>query len=515
MTFTFGDHVLDVDLRELRRGSQPVALEPLVFDLLLYLVRNRARVVAKDELNARIWGGRIVSESAITTCLNAARKAVGDDGAAQRLIRTVPRRGVRFIGDVIEADAIVAAGPSPAMPEAMPATLTDGPSIAVLPFHNLSSDATQDYFVDGMVEEIITALCRIRWLLVIARNSSFVYKGLAVDGKLVGRQLGVRYVLEGSVRKAGAQVRITAQLIDAMTGAHVWADRFDALLQNVFDLQDKVASAVAGVIEPAMQVAETARTAGRPTNDLTAYDLYLQSYALYFSSAARIPEALQLLEQAIARDPCYGPALAWAAVCCFRLVGQRNESREANARRCIDLARRALELGHDDPRTMAGCALALGYFDEDIGAMMALVDRALTLNPSFAFGWRVSGALRLWAGQPDVAIEQVGTALRLDPRARVNRSYFLIGAAHFLCRRFDEAVPKLLVAIQDDPGAAAPYRFLAACYAHMGRLPESRDIVRRLRAIGSDVMSDFRHLRNAEHRAFTLSGLRMAAGEAA
>jgi adenylate cyclase len=171
-----------------------------------------------------------------------------------------------------------------------------------------------------MVEEIITALSQIRWLFVIARNSTFTYKGQAIDVKQVGRDLGVRYVLEGSVRKAGGRVRITAQLIDATNGAHLWADRFDGLLEDVFDLQDKVASSVAGVIEPALQAAETARSARRPTNDLTAYDLYLRAYEMVWSSGTQIAEALDLMEQAIARDPRYGPALAWAAYCCYRLV---------------------------------------------------------------------------------------------------------------------------------------------------------------------------------------------------
>ena len=291
-----------------------------------------------------------------------------------------------------------------AEPAALP--LPDKPSIAVLPFQNMSGDPEQEYFADGMVEEIITALSRIRWLFVIARNSSFTYKGQAVDVKQVGRELGVRYVLEGSVRKAGNRVRITAQLIDAITGAHLWADRFDGSLEDVFELQDKVASSVAGVIEPALQAAETARSAGRPTNDLTAYDLYLRAYAMVLSSAAQIPEALRLLEQAIARDPRYGPALAWAAVCCFRLlVDGRSEDPEADRLKGVDFARRALEVAGDDPGILANAALALAYFGEDIGAMMALVDRALALNPNFARGWHISGVLRMWAGQPDIAIE--------------------------------------------------------------------------------------------------------------
>jgi adenylate cyclase len=393
-------------------------------------------------------------------------------------------------------------------------TLPDKPSIAVLPFANMSGDPEQEYFVDGMVEEIITALSRIRWLFVIPRNSSFTYKGQAVDVKQVGRELGVRYVLEGSVRKAGGRVRITAQLIDTTTGAHLWADRFDGSLEDVFDLQDKVASSVAGVIEPALQAAETARSAGRPTNDLTAYDLYLRAYAMALSSAAQIPEELRLLEQAIARDPRYGPALAYAAICFLRLlIYGRSEDQEGDRRKGADFARRALEVAGDDPGILANAALALAYFGEDIGATIALVDRALAFNPNFGRGWFISGVLRIWAGQPDIAIEHIEAALRLSPRARIGMSLFSIGQAHFLSRRFDEAVPKLRLAIQEDRSFPLAYRFLAACYAHMGRLDDAREIVERLRAITPVVMPDASFLRNPEHRELFLSGLRLAAGE--
>jgi adenylate cyclase len=405
-----------------------------------------------------------------------------------------------------------AAAPAPAPPLALP----DKPSIAVLPFQNMSGDPEQEYFVDGMVEEIITALSRIRWLFVIARNSSFTYKGQAVDVKQVSRELGVRYVLEGSVRKAGGRVRITGQLIDAESGAHLWADRFDGSLEDVFDLQDKVASSVAGVIEPALQAAETARSARRPTADLTAYDLYLRAYEMFWSSAQQIPGALRLLEQAIARDPRYGPALARAAICCFRqLLDGRSEHSEADRAKGADFARRALEAAGGDPGVLADAAYALAAFGEDIGAVTVLVDRALALNPSFARGWNVSGILRIWAGQPDIGIEHIETALRLSPRARVGSSFLLIGSAHFLSRRFEQAVPKLILAIQEDPSFAPPYRFLAACYAHMGRLDEARAIVARLRAITQQVVPGALPHRNPADRELLLSGLRLAMGEEA
>jgi tetratricopeptide (TPR) repeat protein len=322
-------------------------------------------------------------------------------------------------------------------------------------------------------------------------------------------------VLEGSVRKGGDRVRITAQLIDAVTGTHLWADRFDGSLEDVFDLQDKLASSVAGVIEPALQAAETARSAGRPTSDLTAYDLYLRGYAMFFAAARQIPKTLRLLEQAIACDPHYGPALAWASVCCARLLyDDRSEDRERDALKGSDFARRAVEVAGDDPGVLVNAAHTLAYFGEDIGAMMALVDRALTLNPGFARGWHVSGTLRVWAGDTDIAIKHLQAALNLSPRARVGTSLAYIGFAQFLSRCFDEAVPKFLLAIQEDPTYPQGYRFLAACYAHMGRLGDAREMVERLRALTSVVIPDGSFLRNTEHRELYLSGLRLAAAEA-
>jgi TolB-like protein/class 3 adenylate cyclase len=421
---------------------------------------------------------------------------------------------VKNIARPVRAYRVLDLGASAAKASPQRLCVPDKATIAVLPFVNMSGDPEQEYFADGMVEEIITALSRIRWLFVAARNSSFTYKGQPVDVKQVGRELGVCYVLEGSVRKAGSRVRITAQLIDAATGAHLWADRFDGSLEDVFDLQDKVASIVAGTIEPALQAAETACSTRRPTRDLTAYDLYLRASAMVLSSARQTPEALRLLEQAIARDPHYGPALAWAAFCCFRLLlHDRSDDSEADRLKGADFARRALEVAGDDPGVLANAAEALAYFGEDIGAMMALVDRALALNPNFARGWHVSGVLRTWAGQYDIGIEHAEVSRRLSPRARMFPSLLIIGAAHFIARRLDEAVPKLLLAIQENPGFPEPYRYLAACYAHMGRLEDAREVVARLRTITPLVRPDARYLRNPEHRELYLSGLRLALGE--
>jgi len=429
------------------------------------------------------------------------------DQQVKNIARPVRVYRVRHLGVPIEQ-------PSPTSPQPLP--LPDKPSIAVLPFANMSGDPEQEYFADGMVEEIITALSRIRWLFVIARNSSFTYKGQAVDVKRVGRELGVRYVLEGSVRKAAGRVRITAQLIDATNGAHLWADRFDGSLEDVFDLQDKVAVSVAGVIEPTLQAAEIRRSAARPTIDLGAYDLYLRALAVFFPiTKERVIEALGLLEQAIAIDQHYGPALSWAAFCHGRLVTEAwAEESEMSRRKARNLARQALAVGENDPGVLANAAFVLGYFGEDVGAMIGLVDRALALNPSFARGWYVSGILGLWAGQPDLAIEHAGSSLRLSPREPVGTPLSLMGGAYFFKRQFDEAVSKVLLAIQDDPGFPPSYRVLAACYAHMGRLDEARAIVAQLRTITPQVVPNFLPWRNAEHRELLLSGLRLAMGEA-
>jgi adenylate cyclase len=397
------------------------------------------------------------------------------------------------------------AAPQPALP--------NKPSIAVLPFQNMSGDLEQEYFADGMVEEIITALSRIRWLFVIARNSSFTYKGQAVDVRRVGRELGVRYVLEGSVRKAGGRVRIIVQLIDAENGAHLWASRFEDALEDVFALQDEVAASVAGVIEPTLHAAETARSAARPTTDLSAYDAYLRAISI-FTSGQQIQGALELMEQAIARDPRYAPALAWAALCCVRLIwdGSSKEP-QAHARKGAEYARRALQLAGDDPTVLAHAALALTQLGEDIGAMTALVDRALALNPSFARGWYISSNLLLFAGDTDRAVEHARAALRLSPLGRIGGVYTVLGGAYFFRRQFQDALPQLLLAVQDEPNNALPHRLLAACYAHMSRLEEAHDIIVRLRTIAPLVVPSIVNWRNPVHRKLYLSGLRLAAGD--
>jgi adenylate cyclase len=393
-----------------------------------------------------------------------------------------------------------------------PPALPDKPSIAVLPFQNMSGDPEQEYFSDGMVEEIITALSRIRWLFVIARNSSFTYKGQAVDVKQVGKELGVRYVLEGSVRKAGNHVRITGQLIDAVTDVHIWADHFDGTLDNIFELQDQVASSVAGVIEPALLTAEMRRSARVPTNDLTAYDLFLRAQALATSwEKGAIIRALDMLEQAIERDPDYGEALVQAAARHFELhVNGWTDDPDANRRKGTDLCRRALQVAGDDPNVLSRAGYTLGYFGEDIQVAIALLDRSLKLNPNSAVSWQWSAWLRLWVGQPEIAIRHFETSLRLTPREQRANPFMGIGVAHFFSRRYEEAKTVLLQSLQEKPNWVPTYRFLASCLAHMGRFEEARETVVRLRSLTNIVVPDAMHWRNAEHRELYLSGLRLA-----
>jgi adenylate cyclase len=405
--------------------------------------------------------------------------------------------------------------PMPAVPQPLP--LPDKPSIAVLPFQNMSGDPEQEYFADGMVEEIITALSRIVWLFVIARNSSFTYKGQAVDVKQVGRELGVRYVLEGSVRKSGGRVRITAQLIDASTGAHLWAERFDGSLEDVFEFQDEVAVRVAGAIEPRMEAAEIDRSTKRPTSSLTAYDYYLRALPTVsaFEKDAAI-RALGLVGRAIEYDPRYGAALALAGWWRLQLDGNGwTEDEALNRNKAIDLARRALQVAGDDPVALADAAGVLAAFGEDLDVSIKLVDRSLELNPSCVVAWHWSAWLRLSAGDPDLAIEHFEKSLRLDPRAQGLRPFYLtgLGIAHFVRRQFENACPLLLASLQQLPSYVVTYRFLAASYAHLGRLDEARGIIERLRAIAPVVVRGYTSFRNPDHRELFLSGLRLAAGE--
>jgi TolB-like protein/Tfp pilus assembly protein PilF len=521
LRYLFEEYAIDTDRRELHRGADVVSVAPQVFDLLDYLIRNRERVVSKDDLINAIWNGRIVSDAALTTRLNAARSALGDSGEEQRLIKTLPRKGFRFVGPVREAQGAAGAVVTDnAVEPSKPAlTLPDKPSIAVLPFHNLSGDPEQEYFADGMVDDIITALSRFKALFVIARNSSFTYKGRAVDVKQIGRKLGVRYVLEGSVRKAANRVRITGQLVDAATGAHLWADRFDGGLGDVFDLQDQVTESVVGAIAPALEKAEIERAKCKPTESLDAYALYSRGLARFYQFAGRQvnDEALRLFNNAIEIDPDFASAYARAASCYAYAKGNGwisgTPSEIAEVTR---LAQRAVELGKDDAMALAASGWALAHIVRDLEAGAGLIDRALVLNSNLAEAWFYGGWAKNYLGEPEPAIERFARAMRLsplDPRASAARAG--TAHAHFFLGRYAEAASWVAMALQDNPDYQPGLRIAAASNAMAGRPEQAHQAVARLRQLNptlrvstlKDVVGPFRR---AEDLSRFEEGLRRA-----
>jgi TolB-like protein len=521
--YVFGDFALDPDRRELTRNAEAVAIGPQVFDLLLFLVQNRERVVSKDDLLDSVWSGRIVSESTLTSHINAVRKAIGDSGGEQRLIRTIARKGFRFVGDVREADASEAF----AVPDAKTATskeasaqtlsLPDSPSIAALPFQNWSDDPEQEYFADGMVEDIITALSRHRWLFVIARNSSFTYKGRAVDVKQVGRELGVRYVLEGSVRKAANRVRITGQLVDATSGVHLWADRFEGTLDDIFELQDQVAMSVVGAITPTLERAEIERAKRKPTESLDAYDYYLRGMASFHRGTRdAISQALPLFNQATQLDPDFASAYAMTAWCYFwRKINGWMIDRPHEIAEGVRLARRSVELGKDNAVALARSGHALVHLAGDLDGGVALIDRALVLNPNLAAAWFLSGFLRIWRGEPDDAIERFARAMRLSPLdPEIFRMQAGTAMAHFLVGRFDTASSWAEKAFRELPSFLIAVGIIAASHALAGRTHEADRAMEHLRQLDPTLrisnLEDWLPLHRPEDLATLAGGLRKA-----
>jgi TolB-like protein len=519
LLYSFGDFALDTDRRELRRGAHLVPMAPQVFDLLEYLIRNRNRVVSRDDLIAAIWDGRIVSESALSTRMNAVRTAVDDTGEDQRLIRTLPRKGVRFVGTVQEAQTArtPVAADAPIEPSRPALSLPDRPSIAVLPFVNMNGDPEQEYFADGAVEEIITALSRFTALFVIARNSSFTYKGRAVDVKQVGRELGVRYVLEGSVRKSADRIRIIGQLIDASTGAHIWADRFEGAYGDIFDLQDQVTASVVGAILPKMEQAEIERAKRKPTDSLDAYDYFLHGLALSHQVTEKaVSEALRLFYRAIEIDPEFASAYSAAAWCCVLrkanrwIVDQPQEAVEASR-----LARRAVDLGNDDAVTLCQGGLALAYLGGDLEVGEVLIDRALVLNPNLAQAWFHSAWLRVNLGEPDKAIRHFERVVRLSPfepfmpniRSGIAFAYFIVGDDDKACSVAEQV-------LREKPDYHVALRVLAASHAQAGRLTEAQKAMARLRQIDPRLhvsdLKDVTPLRRPQDRTRFDEGMRKA-----
>jgi len=521
--YLFEGYVLDEQRRELTLRGQVVAVGPQVFDLLLLFVSNPDHVVSKDDLLQAVWSGRIVSESTIASHINAVRKAIGDTGEQQRLVRTVARKGYRFIGQVKTHDSQQALQPD--LDERRTATQTpspglvlpEKPSITVLPFHNLSGDPAQEYFADGVVEDIIVALSRIRWLFVIARNSSFTYKGQAVDAKGVGQELGVRYVLEGSVRKSGNKVRITGQLIDATRGTHLWAERFEGTLDDIFELQDQITESVVGAIAPQLERAEIERAKRKPTENLDAYDYYLRAMAkLHSGSREAIVEALSMFYQAIALDPEFASAYGMAAWCLFwRKLNGWMTDRATEIAEGTRLAHLAVTLGRDDAVALTRGGHALGHFTGDLDGGIALLDRARLLNPNLAPAWYLGGILRALRGETDAAIEDLTHAVRLSPldpemfRMQIGMAFANLFAGHF-----EAAADWAEKALGNLPGLLAPAAVVAASHALGGQMEKARWAMQRLRGLDPTLrlcdLKDWLPIKRPEDMARFADGLRLA-----
>ena len=510
MQFRFGDHLLDVARRELRRGGELITLEPQVFDLLVYLVRNRDRVVTKDDLLDSVWSGRVVAESALTTRINAARRAIGDSGEAQRLIRTSPRKGFRFVGEVTEL---------PPAESALPLTPPDRPSIAVLPFHNMSGDPEQEYFSDGLAEDIITALSRFKSLFVIARNSSFSYSGRAVDIRQIGRELGVRYVLEGSVRKAGDHLRITAQLIDASTGAHVWAERYDRDLRDVFAIQDAITASVAGLIEPALAEAEQRRLLRKPPDRLDAWEAYQRGLWHFYKYGPEENQiALTFFRQAIGLDPNFAPghygyalALQWDV--------WKYSSRPFEEVQGIPREEALLAVALDDKDAMAHAILAhMLMWGSEWEAAIAEARTALALNPNSAFVISMLGCVLGFGGYRDEALDRLRQAMRASPHDPLTWLWTQwTGVIQMSARNFDAALVTLHQVVRLRPSYPSPYQLIVACLAHLGRLDEASAMLDRIPARFSEQVRRF-HQRppwmRPEDYAIRQEGYRLVAGYA-
>ena len=480
MRYLFEDCVLDIDKRELRRGADAVSVTPQVFDLLDYLIRNRERVVSKDDLISAIWQGRIVSDAALTTRLNAARSAVGDNGEEQHLIRTLPRKGFRFVGVVREERSPThgTAAETSVEPTRPTLALPNKPSIAVLPFVNLSGSPEQEYLADGIVEDIITELSRFGELFVIARNSSFQYKGKAADVRHIGHELGVRYLLEGSVRRVGDRFRISAQLVDAATGTHRWAERYDRKLEDIFAVQDEVVRTIVAILAAHVWQAEIERTRAKPPNSWQAYDYYLQAVSAFGSfrssiSAEDLCDTRRLLQQSLAIDPSYARSYAllgttftadyWSHASDLFL----NPEVIGQAHQC---ARKAVQLDANLPEAHACLGLVLAWKRQH-AASIAAFERAVALNPNYVH--RNFGLALVLAGQSRRAVGFHEAYMRLDPFYSPLASG-LLGLAHYMLKQYARALPALHDCVSRAPNFLLAHGSLAATLARLGQLDQAR-----------------------------------------
>jgi len=475
LQFVFDNHVLDTDRRELHRGSAAVPVEPQVFDLLLHLVQNRDRVVSKDDLIASVWRGRIVSDSTLASRINAARRAIGDNGDEQRLIRTVARRGIRFVGSV---DARADAGAA----RVVPMMRAERPAIAVLPFTNANGEPEQDYFADGIAEDIITELSRLRWCLVIARNSSFTYKGNPVPMKQIGEELGVGYLVEGSVRKSGERVRITAQLNDVATGKQLWAERYDRQLSDVFAIQDEITKAVVAAIEPQVYANECFRAQRKAPENLDAWDLVMRALSHFWRMTREDNRlARALLERAIALDPNYAQALAVFAVSTMFGARMGWEDEAVAVPVAERAAHGAVRADGEDPwahLALATIHLRRGRFEDSLAAF----ETALRLNPNFSLALGCYGLVLSGIGRSQEGADAARRALRLSPHDPFSAIFNGVAAyAEFVGRNYEEAVRLAREGVRHRPEFAGGYRILTAAAAMAGDMELARSALQELR----------------------------------
>ena len=483
MIISFGDdYEIDVERRELRHAQLSIHVEPQVFDLLVYLVQNRDRVVSKDDLIASVWAGRIVSDSTLTSRLNAARTAVGDSGDDQKLIRTIARKGLRFVGAVRTKPNTVEpphkTGPPPhgtQEPTRSPLALPDRPAIAVLPFVNISGDPEQEYFSDGISEEIITALSKLRWFFVIARNSSFTYKGNAVHLKQIASELGVSYVVQGSVRKGGDRVRIAAQLNDVATGSHIWAERYDRALADVFAVQDEITEAIIAAIEPQLYAAENFRARRKTPDNMDAWDLVMRALSHYWRVTRQDNVVAQaLLEKAISIDPSYGQALGVLAASHIFCTHMGWEAIAVSAPIAEQAALAAIQSDSEDP--WAHFALGCVYlFARRFDDSLAELDLALRLNPNFSLAQGYYGLALSYCGRWQEAYEAACRAIRLSPRDPFSAVYHGIAAySRFIGRDYHEAIRLAREAIRQRSDFVGAHRVLTAATAMAGQIDAAK-----------------------------------------
>ncbi|MBR0690354.1 winged helix-turn-helix domain-containing protein [Bradyrhizobium manausense] len=470
MQFMFQDHLLDTDRRELSREQVPVSVEPQVFDLVVHLMENRDRVVSKDELIDKIWHGRSVSESTLTSRINAARKAVGDSGASQALIRTIARKGFRFVGNVETKSGTVTAELRRSVTASHASlALSDRPAIAVLPFTNMSGDREQDYFSDGISEDIITALSKLRWFFVVARNSSFVYKGRAVHLNEIARELGVRYVLEGSVRRSGDRVRISAQLNDVSTGGHLWAERYDRKLADIFAVQDEITEAMVAAIEPQLYAAENFRAQQKPPGSLDAWDFVMRALSHYWRITREDNASAQrLLEQAIAIDPAYGKALGLLATSHIFGAHMGWADMAATVPVADAAALAAVEADRDDAWAHHGLAYTY-LFRRRFDDALAEFELALTLNPNFAMAHAFYGVTLCYAGRWQDGDAAARRALQLSPRDPLAAIYCGVASyAQFIGRNYEDAIQMARESMRQRTDFVGAHRVLTAAAGMTG-----------------------------------------------